>query len=222
MMSIKTLLSLVACLGILAITSCKKEQVIEIPSQITEDRIVVKTDNGPYIGVNQNSFEELQAYKADSRSKSAIYNIGRTATNDEIAALDIDIPPDGIGLPDGNGNAVKGATLYQMKCAACHSENGEGKKPFGALVANDSNGKTVGSYWPYATTIFDYVRRSMPFESPGSLTDEEVYSITAFLLYRNKIIEEDMVIDRESLPQIVMPNQTVFVPDDRENYNSVH
>ena len=119
--------------------------------------------------------------------------------------------------------AVGRLALYKTGlCAICHSENGEGTKPFGALVANETNGKTIGSYWPYATTIFDYVRRSMPFDSPGSLSDDEVYALTAFLLYRNKIIAEDEVINAANLSKVVMPNVDKFQPDDREKYDVVH
>ena len=109
-----------------------------------------------------------------------------------------------------------------MKCASCHSTDGKGQLPFGALVADGSNGKTVGSYWPHATTIFDYVRRSMPFDTPGSLSNNEVYAITAFLLHQNGIILEEDVMDASSLPLVKMPNADLFQPDDRENFNAVH
>lgn len=223
-MIIKTQILALISLGLIALTfeACNKNQAATVPVQINEGRTVVKTDHGPYIGVDQEAYSKLEEYRLSSNSASATFHFGRPATEEEIAAWDIDVPPDGQGLPKGSGNVVDGAAIYAMKCAVCHGDNGEGIKPNGALVASESNGKTIGSYWPYATTIFDYVRRSMPFNTPGSLSDQEVYAITAFLLYKNKIIEEDMTIDAKSLPNVVMPNQEAFIPDDREKYNAVH
>ncbi len=154
------------------------------------------------------------------------FGFGRPATSQEIAALDIDIMPDGTGLPEGSGTAAQGAAVYAAKCAACHGASGvEG--PSTRLVGRNpregfpfANGfgyvMTVGNYWPYATTLFDYTRRAMPFGSPGSLSANEVYGLVAFLLVRNEIIPEDAVMNAETLPNVVMPARNRFVPDNRK------
>lgn len=144
------------------------------------------------------------------------FGFGKPASGRLVKSLNISISPDGKGLPDGEGLADKGALIYRAKCSACHGATGvEG--PYDHLVASDtSKAKTIGNYWPYATTIFDYIRRAMPYSKPGSLTNEEVYHLTAFLLYRNKIIDEDRVINAESLPKIIMPAKHLFVNDDRK------
>ena len=162
------------------------------------------------------------------------YGIGRPATAAEIAAWDIDIMPDGQGLPPGEGTAAEGAPLFALHCAACHGANGEGGLN-DRLVVNspdeafpDSNDpqanrhRTIGNYWPYATTVFDYVRRSMPFTLPGSLSDEEVYALTAHLLHLNHIIQEDAVMNAETLPKVEMPAHGKFVFDDRDDFQEVH
>lgn len=154
----------------------------------------------------------------------ASFGFGKPATPQEIALLDIDVRPDGKGLPKGSGTALAGKAIYAVKCAACHGKTGvEG--PNNRLVsvaenetagAESSKEKTIGNYWPYATTLFDYIRRAMPFNAPGSLTNEEVYSLTAFLLNANKIIPPDANINAKTLPKVVMPAQKFFVPDDRK------
>jgi S-disulfanyl-L-cysteine oxidoreductase SoxD len=146
---------------------------------------------------------------------------GRDATSAEIAALDIDVSPDGTGLPPGQGTVADGATVYAAQCAACHGPRGEGTPVGDRLVGNDPLtatgwGRTIGNYWPYAPTVFDYIRRAMPFDQPGSLTDEEVYAVTAFLLHLNEIIPEDAVMNARTLPLVEMPARDRFVPDDRE------
>lgn len=141
--------------------------------------------------------------------------LGVPATADEIAGWDISIGPDGAGLPPGSGTARAGGEIYMAKCLACHGAEGAGQ-PSDRLVggqgsiASAAPVKTIGSYWPYATTIFDYVRRAMPFTQPMSLSDDEVYALTAYLLYLNGIIDESDVIDAESLPRIAMPNRENF------------
>jgi len=151
------------------------------------------------------------------------FNIGRPASAAEITAWDIDIRPDGAGLPPGAGTAPKGKQIYLAKCAACHGTGAEpldAKLPGPALM-NDSAGtdyrklKTIGNYWPYATTIFDYVRRTMPYNAPGTLTADELYSLTAYLLFANKIIDEETVMDARSLPKVAMPAKRLFIPDNR-------
>ncbi len=151
--------------------------------------------------------------------------IGRPATSDEIRALDVDVMPNGTGLPDGRGTVAEGAATYAAKCASCHGKAGEGK-PFDRLVGRDSGEdfafakdarlvKTIGNYWPYATTLYDYTARSMPFTQPGTLSANEVYGLVAYLLSLNKIVADDAVMDRTSLPKVVMPARDRFVIDNR-------
>jgi S-disulfanyl-L-cysteine oxidoreductase SoxD len=144
------------------------------------------------------------------------YGLGRTATPQEIAGWDIDIGPDGAGLPPGEGDVAQGRVIYKDKCSACHGPKGEGK-PMDPLAGGfgtvfDKDGKrTVGSYWPYATTLFDFVRRAMPFNAPQSLTPDQVYAVSAYLLYLNGLVAEDATLDANSLPKVEMPNRSHFV-----------
>ncbi len=143
-------------------------------------------------------------------------NLGRPATPAEIAGWDISIPPDGTGLPPGSGTPEQGAVVYTQKCQSCHGEKGAGK-PNDQLVggqgtlASKSPVRTIGSYWPYATTVFDYVRRAMPYTQSHSLTDEEVYAVTAYLLHLNGIIGARDAMNAQSLPQVKMPNRDNFI-----------
>ena len=159
------------------------------------------------------------------------YGIGTPATPDQIAPLDIDVRPDGTGLPPGSGSAREGASIYAQKCAACHGANGEGgtgdalvgaapkeSAPFGPEYERWRNGRpdvpfTVGNYWPYATTIFDYVRRAMPASAPGTLT--------AWLLAKNEIISEGDTMNAETLPRVRMPARSRFVPDNRKGGSEI-
>ncbi|RFS14546.1 c-type cytochrome [Emticicia sp. C21] len=149
------------------------------------------------------------------------FGFGRKATQVEIDRLDIDVRPDGKGLPAGSGLAAKGKLIFDAKCFACHGVGGIGG-PNGSLVTNKApvaaarKEKTIGNYWPYATTVFDYIRRAMPFNEPGSLTNEEVYHLTAYLLRANEIIDENTVINAKTLPKIEMPARDLFIPDDRK------
>ena len=160
-----------------------------------------------------------------SSKEPATLGIGRPATPAEIAALDIDVGPDGAGLPPGRGTSADGAPIYAARCAGCHGKTGK-EGPNDALVgrlpgdtfpfARDPRApKTIGSYWPYATTVFDYVRRAMPPDAPGSLADSEVYGLVAYLLFLNELIPADAVIDAASLPKVTMPSRDRFVPDTR-------
>ena len=152
-------------------------------------------------------------------------NVGRTPTEQEVQAMDIAIGTDGKELPPGSGNAKTGARLFGEKCAACHGESQEGSAQAPALVGGKGTltslhpKLTAGSYWPFATTIFDYIRRAMPRFQEGSLKVDEVYSLTAFILFRNDIIKEDDVIDAATLPKIKMPNRDGFVP---QNLDEIH
>jgi cytochrome c len=153
------------------------------------------------------------------------YGIGRPATPAEIAALDIDIMPDGTGLPAGRGTSAEGAPIYAAKCAQCHGRTGR-EGPNDVLVGREPRQgfpfsqdpalpHTIGNYWPYATTVFDYVRRAMPPTAPGSLTNDEVYALTAFLLNANELIAADAVMDKTTLAKVAMPAQKYFTRDTR-------
>jgi cytochrome c len=154
--------------------------------------------------------------------------LGRAATAQEIAAVDVDVGPDGAGLPAGRGSAADGAVLYAAKCASCHGDKGQGIPPaYPALIGRDPAGetfdfasdprivKTIGNYWPSALSLFDYVRRAMPFVTPGTLTNDEVYALVAHLLAENRIIPSTATLDSASLMQVKMPGAGHFVPDDR-------
>jgi S-disulfanyl-L-cysteine oxidoreductase SoxD len=135
--------------------------------------------------------------------------------------LDIVVGPDGAGLPAGQGTVAQGRVLFAAQCAVCHGAQGEGVRGLGDRLVGtepiDSTGwnRTIGNYWPYATSVFDYVRRSMPFDRPGTLSDDEVYALTAYLLHRNEIIPADAVVDAATLPRVTMPARDRFVRDDR-------
>ncbi|MGI9436038.1 MAG: c-type cytochrome [Geminicoccaceae bacterium] len=143
-------------------------------------------------------------------------DLGEEISADDLAAWDISIAPDGSGLPAGSGSVTAGADLYAKKCAQCHGETGtEGPAdPIAGgtgSLASEAPAKTVGSFWPYATTLFDYTRRAMPFDAPQSLSADEVYALTAYVLHLNGIVEADAVIDAASLAAIEMPNRDGFV-----------
>jgi cytochrome c len=144
----------------------------------------------------------------------ARFGIGRAATPDEIRAIDIDAMPDGRGLPAGKGSVAEGAAVYAAKCQSCHGPNGQGGK-FDRLVGREGNVKTIGTYWPYATTLYDYTLRSMPFLQPGTLTPDEVYGVVAYLLHLNEIVPDNAVMDATTLPKVKMPARDKFVKDDR-------
>ena len=156
----------------------------------------------------------------------ARFGIGRVATADEIKKIDIDVMPDGRGLPPGRGTVAEGATIYAAKCASCHGATGQGGTAE-RLVDRESGKnwdfatnaklvKTVGNYWPYATTLYDYTYRAMPFMQPGTLTPNETYALTAYILALNKIVPEDAVMDQTTLPKVMMPSRDKFVMDNRK------
>ena len=166
------------------------------------------------------------APEAAAAGSPASYGLGRPATPEEIAAWDIDVNPTGASLPAGRGTWTDGARVFAAKCAACHGAHGEGMHPaYPALVGREPRDfsfaddvhkvKTVGNYWPYATTLYDYIHRAMPQTQPGSLTPDELYAVVAYLLAENGIVAKDFMIDRTTLPQVRMPGRDHFVPDDR-------
>ena len=142
--------------------------------------------------------------------------LGVEASVDEVAAWDISIGPDGAGLPAGSGTASEGAAVYATQCLACHGAEGAGQ-PNDRLAGGHGSldqaapVRTVGSYWPYATTVFDYIRRAMPYLQPQTLTNDEVYAVTAYVLFLNGIVEEDETLDAQTLPEIQMPNRESFI-----------
>lgn len=161
----------------------------------------------------------------------AQYGLGRPATPEEIRRLDVDVMPNGRGLPNGRGSVADGATVYAAKCASCHGPRGEGATA-DRLVATEAADtfafgrdpklpRAIGNYWPYATTLYDYIARSMPLAQPGSLTADEVYGLVAFLLAQNRVVGPDAVMDRATLPKVKMPARDRFVPDDRAGGNVV-
>lgn len=161
------------------------------------------------------------------------FGFGRPATHEEIAAWDIDVMPDGTGLPAGEGNAASGAPVYARQCASCHGRAGEGATaaplvgyepestpPFGPRYEEWRGGGadvpfTVGNYWPYATTLYDYIYRAMPSGAPGTLSPDEVYGLVAWLLAENGIIARDAVMNATTLPAVEMPARDIFVPQAR-------
>ncbi|MFL5743086.1 MAG: c-type cytochrome [Niastella sp.] len=163
---------------------------------------------------------EGKTIKIDSTNWPSSFQLGRPASPEEIKKIDIDVRPDGTGLPAGEGSAIAGKAIYLSKCVACHGTDTTSPeaKLLGPVLISTKPGKnkTIGNYWPYATTLFDYVRRAMPYNEPGSLTNEEVYQLTAFLLQANKVIGEKEVMNAKTLPMVVMPAQNRFIPDDRK------
>lgn len=154
------------------------------------------------------------------------FGLGHAASPQRLALIDIDVNPAGVGLPPGQGTWAEGAPLYAQKCALCHGAHGEGQGPYPQLIgAAPRDGfpfgtdpkipKTIGNYWPYATTVYDYVHRAMPFNAPGSLSPPQVYALTAFLLAENQVIPKTAVMNAKSLPAVRMPARGHFVLDDR-------
>jgi len=152
--------------------------------------------------------------------------IGQTATLEEIRAWDIDANPSGKGLPEGSGTYARGAEVFAKQCASCHGPKGEGMPPIPKLVGADPKDfgfgddpkltKTIGNYWPYATTLYDYINRAMPFATPGVLPPPDVYSVVAYLLAENGVIKQGDVMDATTLPKVKMPARDRFVVDDRK------
>lgn len=151
-----------------------------------------------------------------------VLHLGRLALKEEVSAWDIDIRPDGKGLPDGKGTVAQGEIIYTENCAVCHGDFGEGVDRWPVLAGGQGTlqeerpEKTIGSYWPYLSTVFDYVRRAMPFGNARSLSDDDVYALTAYLMYLNDlVVEEDFELSKENFLDIRLPNEANFIEDDR-------
>jgi len=171
--------------------------------------------------------EQIDYSGKASKDWPETFGLGKVAGDAKISSMDIDVRPDGSGLPSGSGTVEYGRSVYLTKCVSCHgtkSSNGLYDRLFAfdlSKVHPDSlkkikRTKTIGTYWPYASTLYDYINRAMPFNAPGSLHPKEVYSLTAYLLYENDIINEDMVLTASSLPRIKMPARKKFINDDRQ------
>ncbi len=160
----------------------------------------------------------LSAQPALAQGES--HHVGRVPTPAEIQAWDISIPPDGTGLPAGQGTAAEGAAVYRARCQECHGPEAKGGDEAPLVgghdtLATDKPQKTATGYWPYATTLFDYTRRAMPFRNPGTLNDNQVYAVVAYLLALDGIIEQNDVMNAETLPKVTMPNRDGFIRDPR-------
>lgn len=180
---------------------------------------------GALLVVHASPQQQPGADRSSESRQPARFGFGRPATPSDIAALDDDVMPDGTGLPEGRGTPGAGATIFAARCSGCHGKSGK-EGPNDVLVGaapregfpfsqNPALPHTIGNYWPYATTVFDYIRRAMPPDRPGSLSNEEVYSLTAFLLQANGLIPDTFVVDATTLPGVKMPAREHFVPDTR-------
>lgn len=164
----------------------------------------------------------LAAALVAQTNQSSQPQVGRAPAADEIKQANITVLPNGIGLPEGTGTSDQGEAIYKAKCASCHGENGEGKPPTGVTLVGGTGTlatakpvKTIGSYWPYATSVWDYIHRSMPYAEPGTLSTDDTYAVTAFLLFKNGIISHDQAMNKDTLPKVRMPNRDGFIPDSR-------
>jgi len=170
----------------------------------------------------QNAHKPAQKPEAAKAAPAKKVGLGREAHPDEVKAWDITIRPDGKGLPPGKGSVKDGEQLYQAQCAVCHGEFGESAGRWPVLAGgrgslkNEGPEKTVGSFWPYASTVYDYVRRAMPYGNARSLSDDDVYAITAYILSLNDVVKEDFVLTRENFAAVKLPNGEGFYDDDRE------
>jgi len=176
------------------------------------------------LALNACTVDARNDYLGDKSPKQ--FGLGRAAPAADIAAQNIDVSPNGEGLPAGSGTPEQGATVYAGACASCHGANGEGKPPAYPQLVGGPRGnfnfasdfkipKTIGNYWPYATTLYDYIRRAMPLTAPGTLTADQTYAVTAYLLNREGIVPAGTALDAKSLAAIVMPARDHFVQDDR-------
>lgn len=184
----------------LALSACHRQ-----PERTVEERV----DSPP------------KQWSALSAVRKPRLGLGSTATPEQIAPLAITVLPDGRGLPQGHGSVSEGEQIYAGRCAACHGEKGEGQGDFPKLVggqgtlATASPVATIGSFWPNSTTVFDYIHRAMPYNAPGSLTADDTYAVTAYLLHLNGIVGPKTVLDQGNLASVKMPNRNGFVGDPR-------
>ena len=159
-------------------------------------------------------------------AQSPKYKVGKPATAGDIAQRDHFVSPDGKGLPAGRGTAAEGRSVYERRCATCHGAEGQGKEEAPLVggkgtLTTPKPLKTVGSYWPYSTTLFDYINRAMPFDNPGLLSHDQVYAVSALILYWNGIIGEHDIMDAATLAKVKMPNREGFIADARPDTGKV-
>ena len=167
--------------------------------------------------------DEAGSAYGKAKEEPIAFGIGRPATPSEIDSMDVDVRPDGAGLPAGSGDVALGKTVYLAKCATCHGPSGY-DGPYDKLATKPSENdrqKTIGNYWPYATTVFDYIQRAMPYDRPGSLSNVEVYAVTAYVLSLNNLLDSAFVADARSLPNVEMPARTRFVLDNSKGGKEV-
>ena len=184
-------------------------------TQLPQGAKIVSSDFDP-------DFRMIAAAEASAVGpRDGKFGLGRGATKREVAAWDGDISPDGTGLPMGSGDAINGEEVFAEHCAICHGDFAEGVDNWPELaggldtLADEDPVKTVGSYWPYLSTTWDYVKRSMPFGYAQSLSDDDVYAIVAYILYSNDIVDEDFILSNETFLDVEMPNKNGFIVDDR-------
>ncbi|MFD1509917.1 c-type cytochrome [Lacimonas salitolerans] len=167
-------------------------------------------------------FRLIASAQASNAAADGKFGIGRPALPEEVAAWDLDVAPDGTGLPEGSGDVLNGEEVFVDYCASCHGDFAEGLGNWPKLAGGDGTLdhddplKTVGSYWPYLSTVWDYVNRSMPYGAAQTLTPDEVYAITAYILYSNYLVDDDFVLSNENFLEVEMPNADGFILDDRE------
>jgi len=192
-----TRLTLVVALLVLSACEAEENEVVLRPAMATEGSAYTLSDLAP-----------------------DRFSFGSEADETRIAMWDIDVRPDGEGLPTGSGTVAEGEAIYAVHCMACHGPTGT-EGPYDVLVGTEPweewpGLRTVGAYWPYATTLYDFIHRAMPQLTPGILTPDETYGVIAYILYLNGIVPEDGVMNEETLPAVAMPARDRFVPDDRE------
>lgn len=192
-----TRLTLVVALLVLSACEAEENEVVLRPAMATEGSAYTLSDLAP-----------------------DRFSFGSEADEERIAMWDIDVRPDGEGLPTGSGTVAEGEAIYAVHCMACHGPTGA-EGPYDVLVGTEPweewpGARTVGAYWPYATTLYDFIHRAMPQLTPGILTPDETYGVIAYILYLNGIVPEDGVMNEETLPAVAMPARDRFVPDDRE------
>lgn len=196
--------------GVVAISSCGSGSSAEESG----------ADVGPMEGAEGRAAAAFAGTASDLPDNApARFGFGQEASEERIALWDIDVRPDGTGLPPGSGTVEEGREIYMTQCVACHGPTGT-EGPNDRLVDTEPwddhpTGRAIGNYWPHATTLYDYIRKAMPQLTPGVLTNDEVYAVIAYLLYLNEIVPEDAVMDAETLPEVEMPARDRFVVDDR-------
>ena len=168
----------------------------------------------------------ISAVAKDAEKPVGYYGYGNAASDEQIAAWDIDVRPDGKGLPPGSGSVEEGEFLYEDQCAQCHGSFGEGEGRYPSLAGGEGSlqearpHKSVGSYWKYTSTLWDYIHRAMPFTRPESLSDDEVYAVTAYVLYLNDLVEDDFILSQQNLASMRLPNEDSFIADQRPDVHN--